>query len=168
MSAVAPPNPSDPPLRGRRREPAIAVDVSRTTVRAPLSHAVVRRLASYVLARQGVRQALISFTFVSNREIATLNRRILGHRGSTDIVTLAFRRLGDELPVVGDVYIAPDVVRRNAADVGVPVREEAARVIVHGVLHSLGMDHPEVDRERSPLWKRQERLLASAKREGLW
>jgi probable rRNA maturation factor len=41
------------------------------------------------------------------------------------------------------------------------VREELARLVVHGTLHVLGYEHPEVDaRTKSPMWKRQERVLA--------
>jgi probable rRNA maturation factor len=43
----------------------------------------------------------------------------------------------------------------------VPVREEVARLVVHGTLHVLGREHPEDEgRTRSPMWRRQERLLA--------
>ena len=38
--------------------------------------------------------------------------------------------------------------------------EEIARLVVHGVLHTLGYDHPENEgREASDMWRRQERLL---------
>jgi len=34
------------------------------------------------------------------------------------------------------------------------------RLVVHGMLHVVGHDHPEDDsRYRSPMWKRQEQLL---------
>jgi probable rRNA maturation factor len=63
--------------------------------------------------------------------------------------------------VIGDIYIAPAVARANALEHGVPVREELARLVVHGVLHVLGYEHPEADaRTKSPMWKRQERVLA--------
>jgi probable rRNA maturation factor len=40
------------------------------------------------------------------------------------------------------------------------VREELQRLVVHGVLHVLGHDHPEDEsRYESSMWKRQERLL---------
>jgi probable rRNA maturation factor len=43
------------------------------------------------------------------------------------------------------------------------VREEIARLVVHGTLHVLGYDHPEDEsRTASPMWRRQERLLAAA------
>jgi probable rRNA maturation factor len=62
--------------------------------------------------------------------------------------------------LVGDIYIAPEVARRNALSFGVPQREEVARLVVHGVLHVAGYDHPEgAARIESPMWRRQEQLL---------
>jgi probable rRNA maturation factor len=62
--------------------------------------------------------------------------------------------------VVGDVYIAPGVARRNAREHRRGVREELMRLVVHGVLHVIGHEHPEDDtRYDSPMWRRQERLL---------
>ena len=67
--------------------------------------------------------------------------------------------------VIGDVYICPDVASSNAKRHGVPVREELMRLVVHGTLHVIGHEHPEGDaRTASPMWKRQERLLARALR----
>ncbi len=69
--------------------------------------------------------------------------------------------MGGSGPVVGDIYIAPGVARRNAARHGAGVREEIARLVVHGTLHVLGYDHPEgEERTASRMWRRQERLLA--------
>ena len=62
--------------------------------------------------------------------------------------------------LVGDVYIAPAVARANAIEWGVGVREEVARLVVHGILHVVGYDHPEgAERVESPMWRRQEGLL---------
>ena len=66
----------------------------------------------------------------------------------------------DRDPVVGDIYLCPDVARANARERGVPVRDELARLVVHGVLHVLGHDHPIDDgREMSDMWLRQERVV---------
>ena len=65
--------------------------------------------------------------------------------------------------MVGDIYIAPQVARANAMRFGRGVREELARLVIHGTLHVLGHDHPDgTDRTSSPMWRRQERLLSSA------
>jgi len=144
------------------------VDVDAGGRRLALGVSAVRSLGEFVLRRERARRALLSLSFVSRGEMGRLNRRHLGHGGATDVITFALGRRGRGLPVIGDIYIAPEVVREQARRFGVEGREELARVIVHGVLHALGMEHPENGgRETSLMWRRQERLLALAKREGL-
>ncbi|MBV6520872.1 MAG: Endoribonuclease YbeY [Gemmatimonadaceae bacterium] len=146
----------------------VIVDTSATDVRAPLPRAAVRSLVRFVLRRSRVRSAVVSVAFVSNRRIAALNRRVFGRSGVTDVIALTFRKAAEAAPAVGDVYVAADVVRANARRARIGVREEAARVVVHGVLHVLGHDHPDTDREKSAMWRAQERHLLAAKREGVW
>ena len=137
------------------------VDVAVEGVRAPVARHRLAQLAVAVLRAAGVRDALLSIALVSNREIARLNRRHLGHGGPTDVIAFGFAPRGPHGGVVGDVYIAPDVARANATAFGAGVREEIARLVVHGTLHVLGHDHPAGDaRTASPMWRRQERLLA--------
>ncbi|MGI9075718.1 MAG: rRNA maturation RNase YbeY [Gemmatimonadaceae bacterium] len=140
----------------------IAVDVSADGVRSPLSRARAADIAARTLRAEGIRDALVSIAFVSKQAIASLNKRHLGHRGATDIISFGFNRLHPAAAVVGDIYIAPDVARVNARLNGIGVREEMARLVVHGVLHVLGHEHPNgANRLRSAMWRRQEQLLAS-------
>lgn len=146
----------------------LAVDVDADGQRLPLSVARVRALATLVLERERTRRALLSVAFVSPRAIGAMNRRHLHQAGATDVITFALGRPGRGAPLVGDIYIAPEVVRAQARDAGIAVREELARVVIHGVLHALGYDHPEdASRLRSAMWRRQERHLAHAKRMGV-
>lgn len=144
---------------------SISVDVAVLSGRIPLSRERVTRIASTVLRAERVRDANLSITFVSNRSIAVLNRRHLGHHGPTDVISFELGRSAPGAPIVGDIYIAPDVARDNARAVGVPISEELARLVVHGTLHVLGYSHPEGsrgDRTTSPMWQRQELLLRRA------
>ena len=139
------------------------VDVAVHEVRVAVARARVVRVAERVLRAEGVRDALLSIAFVSDREIAALNWRHLRHRGPTDVISFGFAPARAGGAVVGDVYIAPGVARRNARQQRRGVREETLRLVVHGVLHVLGHDHPEGEsRYDSPMWRRQERLLRSA------
>lgn len=104
---------------------------------------------------------MISITFVRRSAIQRLNRAHLKRNRPTDVIAFGFRRTGRSAPIVGDVYIAPDVARQSARLNGVSVREEIIRLVVHGTLHVLGHDHPETQaRTRSPMWRKQERLVA--------
>jgi probable rRNA maturation factor len=138
------------------------VHVATDAVRIPVARDRVERVADRVLRAEHVRDALISITFVSDEKIAALNWQHLKHRGPTDVISFALEPLKRGEALVGDVYVAPGVARRNASAHGAGVREELLRLVVHGVLHVIGYDHPADDtRVRSPMWRRQERLLQS-------
>jgi probable rRNA maturation factor len=136
------------------------VDVGAEGVRVPLARHRVVEIARTVLRRERIRAAQLSITFVDNRRIAKLNRGHLNHRGATDVISFALSPASVSAPLVGDIYIAPEVARRNAQENGITAREELTRLVVHGVLHVVGFDHPAGEERRtSPMWKRQEALV---------
>lgn len=135
--------------------------VSADGVRIPLSRDRIADAVRAVLRAQRVRDAMISVAFVRRAGMRRLNRQHLGRDRPTDVIAFGFRRTGRGAPIVGDVYIAPEVARESAQSNGVPVREEIIRLVVHGTLHVLGYDHPETEaRTRSPMWRKQERMVA--------
>jgi probable rRNA maturation factor len=139
---------------------SLDVDVSTSGVRSPVAAARLADAARAALRAERVRNALVSVALIDRRAIARMNRRHLGHRGPTDVISFSFARASARDAVIGDVYIAPDVARENAVARGVPVREEMLRLVVHGTLHVLGHDHPEgATRERSAMWRKQERIV---------
>ena len=140
---------------------SVAVHVAADGVRLPVARERIAALVRGVLRAEKVRDAMISVAFVDPRAIAKLNRQHLGHAGPTDVISFGFAPTGPRAPVVGDIYICPAIARENAARERLGVREELQRLVVHGTLHVLGHEHPEgVDRLASPMWRRQERLLA--------
>jgi len=135
------------------------------TVASPLSRAEAGRLARAVLRAEGVRRAMVSLTFVGRRRIRGLNLRHFGRDGETDVVaftmTAGTGARGHAGTVVGDVYVCSPVGVEQSRRYGATPREELRRLVVHGVLHVLGYDHPHGGgRVTSPMWRRQERLLA--------
>jgi probable rRNA maturation factor len=139
---------------------SLDIDVSTNGRRVPVSRASIADAARAVLRAQRARDALISITLLDRAAISRMNVKHLGHTGPTDVISFGFTRATPHDPVVGDIYIAPDVARTNARARGVGVREELVRLVVHGTLHVLGHDHPEGDsREESPMWRVQERIV---------
>lgn len=139
---------------------SVAVDVSREGVRVPISTERVRDVVRNVCKRERVSDAMVSVAFVGNREISRLNREFLGHSGATDVIT--FELDPSDGAIVGDIYIAPDVARDNASALGVGIREELVRLVIHGTLHVLGYEHDEgLHRMAGEMWRRQEELVAA-------
>lgn len=123
----------------------------------PLPERAVRRIVHGVLAGERS-EAQVSVTFVGPRVMRRLNAAHKGHDAPTDV--LAFPLPLPDGGLAGDVYVCRAVARRHARRLGVPEREELARLVVHGTLHVLGWEHPETgDRSRSPMWRRQERYV---------
>ncbi len=63
------------------------------------------------------------------------------------------------VPAAGDVVIATDVAAGQAAARGEPVERELCRLLLHGMLHLVGMDHADPPRECEPMLQLQERTL---------
>jgi probable rRNA maturation factor len=137
-------------------------------------------LARSVLQAEGiVRDTEVSLLFVDEATMASLNGRFLGKEGPTDVLSFPIEdeasrggRSPDEggtgpgsieedtgrLLLLGDVVVCPAVAARNAAEHGGTVDDELALLVVHGILHLLGMDH-EVEVEAERMEQREQQLL---------
>ena len=140
----------------------MSVKVQAHRVRSPVSLSALARVGEVVLRAERATAVGVSVTLVSAARIAQLNAVHLGVRGPTDVIAFAL----DGVPGAarsGDVYLAPSVARQQARRLRISVREELMRLVVHGILHVLGHDHPDdTSRLSSPMWRRQEVLLRRA------
>ena len=135
------------------------IKVSYAGDRRALAVPTVCRVVSTVLDREKVGAASIGVTFMSSSRMRSLNSQTFGRDRATDVVAFPLAH-DDEL--VGDVYICPSIARRSARHFQISSREELLRLVVHGILHVLGYDHPEgASRTRSRMWKLQEAYVAS-------
>lgn len=135
------------------------VQIVTVGLRHAIPARVLRRAALGAMrATRCPRAALLEVALVDDRTIARLNRRFLGHRGPTDVLTFpGGRRLGD--PALGEVVISVERARVQARQARWPVRREVALLLIHGVLHLRGYD------DRTPQAARrmraaEQRLLA--------
>ncbi|MES1259710.1 MAG: rRNA maturation RNase YbeY [Gemmatimonadota bacterium] len=119
----------------------------------------VRQAVAHVL-RGERRKAQVAVTFLGKRQMRRLNAEFLGHDSVTDVISFPLPQPGGSM--AGDIYICRHAAARNARDSRSGVRDELVRLVIHGMLHVLGWDHPEGSRRmQSPMWRRQERYLAT-------
>ena len=79
----------------------------------------------------------VTYIFVDDERIMTVNRRFLKHDYYTDIITFDYT----EGPIIGgDLFISLDTVKSNAKEFGVTYAQELHRVIIHGILHLCGIN----------------------------
>lgn len=87
-----------------------------------------------------------------DEELQRLNREFLGRDYPTDVLSFPVgqasclsEQVGD-LPH-GEIAISYDAARRQSVEFGHPLDQEIEILLLHGLLHLLGMDH-ETDRGR--------------------
>lgn len=136
----------------------------------PLDSEPFRRLAEMVLREEQFPiDTEVTLLFVGEEQIATYNERFMQRHGATDVLAFPVehlkpgvvpdRRPGGPPLNIGDVVIAPSIVRAQAEAAGVPFDEELSLLVVHGLLHLLGYDHQD-DVDADVMEDRERQLLA--------
>lgn len=162
-------SPAGPHTRRRTAPPGGAPYVvahdEQSAVPIDVEH--LAELALAVLRVQGVSgPAELSLTFVDDDTIGECNRQFLDGDGPTDVLAFPIDPLksdgdGPGVPrLLGDVLVCPAVAEHQAAERGGRTDDELALLVVHGVLHVLGMDHAEAG-EAATMQARERDLLAS-------
>ena len=114
-----------------------SVTVSNTT-RQRISLARFRGLAQDILQELGVELAAINIVFVGERRMATLALR-KGKKGATNVLAFAYRESSKE--VMGDVFLCPSVVAREAKQYDRTAQEHLVALLIHGIVHLTGETH---------------------------
>lgn len=172
------------PMTSRKRRPPAEGDVEVFGIdeqdAEPVELSRWVDLATAVLSDSGVRgDAEMSLLFVDEPTMAELNKRFMGADGPTDVLSFPIDDPIDpgrwpdsgstgpdreppevsELPILlGDVVVCPAVAARQAPEHAGSYDDEIALLVVHGVLHVLGMDHAEPD-EEAAMQARERELL---------
>jgi probable rRNA maturation factor len=159
----------------------VSIDVFAADEQEDYPVAVIRwaELAKKVLTARGVKgETEVSLLFVDEAAIAALHEQFLGKSGPTDVLSFPIEDepgptgrspdLGGSGPgaspregtltLLGDVVICPTVAARNAKEHEVSLDDELALLVVHGLLHLLGMDHTE-DAEAERMEALEQQLL---------
>ena len=98
----------------------------------------------------------IAVRIVGAEEGRTLNRDYRGKDYATNVLTFDY----SHEPVVGaDLVICAEVVEKEAAEMGLPLLDHYAHLLVHGTLHAQGYDH-EADDEAACMEARETEILA--------
>jgi probable rRNA maturation factor len=112
-----------------------------------------------------------SLAFVDDKTIKRLNTSYRGKNAVTDVLSFAedFKNFVD-LPVdrkyLGEIVISVSQAKRQAKDLKCALKNEVARLVVHGLAHLVGYDHENTTKEEA------DKMLAFEKKVltnlGLW
>ena len=96
----------------------------------------VRAWISGVISSSGKKLGDVGVIICSDDYLLDLNNQYLNHNYYTDIITFDYT---EKDVIGGDLFISYDRVKENAKQEGVLIQHELRRVMVHGVLHLLGL-----------------------------
>jgi probable rRNA maturation factor len=96
----------------------------------------VREWMSGVISSSGNKLGDVGVIICSDDYLLNLNNQYLDHNYYTDIITFDYT---EKDVIGGDLFISYDRVKENAKQEGVLIQHELRRVMVHGVLHLLGL-----------------------------
>lgn len=101
----------------------------------------------------------VEITLVGDKKIKSLNSKYRGKNKVTDVLSFSWREDG-EMPgkFLGQIYICYPQIIRQAKDYKIAVKEEFARMLVHGLLHLVGYDHVKPGDARK-MFKLQEKIV---------
>ena len=106
----------------------------------------LRRVALRLLQLTGQREGELSILLVNDQEMQDLNRRYRQRDQATNVLSFPMREAdAPDSGLLGDIVISADTARREARELKVPLGQRLSWLLIHGLLHLLGLDH-----ERSP------------------
>ena len=122
--------------------------------RAALPRSQVTRWIRHALSDD----AEITVRIVDAEEGQALNRDYRQRDYATNVLTF------DYTPppfVCADLVLCADVVAREAAELGKPLAEHYAHLLVHGTLHAQGLDHETSEADAQAMEAEEIRILAA-------
>ena len=100
----------------------------------------------------------LEINFISSENIHQLNKTHLNHDYTTDIITFDYS--DDFVQLDGEIFISVDDAETNSKKFKVNLKEELARLVIHGILHLLGFDDQSINDKKN--MKRMENKLLSS------
>ena len=152
----------------------ITISSTQKTLRVP--RRAMERLVAFVARAEGVRWAQVDIAVVGSDEMAGHNRRFLGHRGPTDVISFDLTddpSFGGHAPSTtrrggGDggsrgglsaqLIVCADVARTQGPHHGLSPTRELLLYVIHGLLHVIGYDDQNI-RAAAKMHARQDELL---------
>ena len=100
---------------------------------------------------------VLTLVFLNRSEAAKLNLEFRGKNYATDV--LSFESLEEES--LGELVFCYDVLVAQAKEHKLPLRDELAYLMLHGLLHLLGFEHEQGGEEAEKMYQIQDEIYSS-------
>ncbi len=128
---------------------------------SPVSPVRLQRSAEKLLMVIGRSDAELSLLLVDDAAMRELNRRYRDKDKPTNVLSFPMAEEDDPTGgyLLGDIVISLDTAAREAAGKGISIHQHCRTLLIHGLVHLMGLDH-ERSEEEYRLMLGQEEFLA--------
>ncbi len=106
--------------------------------------------------------AEISILCVDDLEIRDMNSSYRGKDKPTNVLSFPMQEgefSGIHPNLLGDLVMSLETADREASESGITLDERVSQLLVHGILHLIGLDHEKSERECSRMEEKSLELL---------
>jgi probable rRNA maturation factor len=135
--------------------------VNQSTIK--ISPGPVKNAAKRILNALGYTESELSILMVDDVEMARLNRQYRRIDHTTDVLSFPMLEgeFGEIAPeMLGDVVISAQTAKAISEETGAAFQSVLDLLLVHGILHLLGLDHEGGPAEAGEMKLKTEELLA--------
>lgn len=101
----------------------------------------------------------VEINFIGETLMRKMNRECRGKDRVTDVLSFAWQEDHSFITdCIGQIYICPKQIKRQAKEFKISESEELARMLAHGLLHLTGYDHGS-DKEATAMFLLQEKIV---------
>ncbi|MGB3069584.1 MAG: rRNA maturation RNase YbeY [Ottowia sp.] len=105
--------------------------------------------------------AEITVRIVDAEEGRALNQSYRGKDYATNVLTFDYARPPEAPVVSADLVLCAPVLEREAAELGKPLAEHYAHLLVHGTLHAQGWDHETSEADAEAMEALETQIMAA-------
>ena len=129
----------------------------------PISPKRIQKTAQAVLNALDYPNGELSILIVDDPQIAKLNQQYLSRIGPTNVIAFPMREgpFADLAPqLLGDVVISAETSHREGQSIGITPEKRFNQLLIHGILHLLGYDHEQNEKEAQRMETKSRELLS--------
>ncbi len=116
------------------------------------------RRAAWLLRKNGVADHSLSILLINDDEISWLNQHYRNKQGPTNV--LSFPLEDYPFKELGDIVISAETAYVEAQKLNISLHDRLTWLITHGLLHLLGHDHEQGEKEALAMWDLEQKLIS--------
>lgn len=109
------------------------------------------------LLKRNNKKKVLVLVFISKTEMKKTNFSFRKKNKTTDILSF----ISEDASTLGELILCPEVVRKQAANHGLSVRQEYLYLLIHGILHLLGFDHELSKKNEEEMFAIQDKVFSN-------